>query len=137
MQILRKPAEFSAVLQSRKRLSLPASLRLNAGPGLLDAYVHYPDLEARSQSEPAGSGWRLGLVISRKAAPLAVQRNWLKRQIRAICREQETEQRIDLDFRARQELKQHYLEAKQKRQLRVLRDRVRDEILAYLAGLKK
>jgi ribonuclease P protein component len=131
LQVLRNPAEFSTVLQARKRINLPGSERKNAAMApILEAYVHQPE------SDPL-QGWRLGIVVSRKAAPLAVQRNWLKRHIRCICRENETAQGLDLVFRARLELKQHYLEAKQKRQLRQLRDRLRAEISAYLALVKK
>jgi ribonuclease P protein component len=131
LQILRKPAEFSAVLQARKRINLPAIERQNvANAPVFEAYVYYPKSDLIQ-------GWRLGIVISRKAAPLAVQRNWLKRQIRALCREQQTQQRLDLVFRARYELKKYYLEAKQKRQMRALRDRVRAEISAYLALVKQ
>jgi ribonuclease P protein component len=131
LQILRKPAEFSAVLQARKRINLPAIERQNvADAPVFEAYVYYPKSDLIQ-------GWRLGIVISRKAAPLAVQRNWLKRQIRALCREQQTQQRLDLVFRARYELKKYYFEAKQKRQMRALRDRVRAEISAYLALVKQ
>ncbi len=119
------------MLQARKRINLPGPERKNAAMApILEAYVHQPE------SDPL-QGWRLGIVVSRKAAPLAVQRNWLKRHIRCICRENETAQGLDLVFRARLELKQHYLEAKQKRQLRQLRDRLRAEISAYLALVKK
>ncbi len=119
------------MLQARKRINLPAIERQNvADAPVFEAYVYYPKSD-RIQ------GWRLGIVISRKAAPLAVQRNWLKRQIRALCREQQTQQRLDLVFRARQELKKYYLEAKQKRQMRALRDRIRAEISAYLALVKE
>ena len=119
------------MLQARKRINLPAIERQNvADAPVFEAYVYYPKSDLIQ-------GWRLGIVISRKAAPLAVQRNWLKRQIRALCREQQTQQRLDLVFRARQELKKYYLEAKQKRQMRALRDRVRAEISAYLALVKE
>ena len=115
------------MLQARKRINLPTSRRQDAATApILEAYVHHPESDLFR-------GWRLGIVVSRKAAPLAVQRNWFKRQVRTICRERETEQRLDLVFRARQELKQCYLEAKQKRQLRRLRDRLRLEISTYLA----
>ncbi len=118
------------MLQARKRINLPAPERHNvAAPPILEAYIYYP-------TSDLFQGWRLGIVISRKAAPLAVQRNWLKRQIRTLCRERETQQRLDLVFRARQELKKYYLEAKKKRQMRALRDRVRAEICAYLALVK-
>ncbi len=119
-------------MQARKRLKLPAapSITQAQASAILEAYAHYP-------SDDLLSGWRLGIVVSRKAAPLAVQRNWLKRQIRTLCREQQTAQRIDLVFRAKPELKQYYVLAKQAKQLRQWRNQVRAEILAYLGVLIK
>jgi ribonuclease P protein component len=135
LQILRKPAEFSALLQARRRVSLPLSHPQSKVQALLELYAQHRPI-VPTDSSPI-KFWRLGMVISRKAAPLAVQRNWLKRQIRVICQEQENAEPIDLVFRARLELKKDYLVAKQKRQLRYLRDRIRAEVGAYLSLVKK
>lgn len=124
MRTLSKPADFSAVLQARRRVLLQPPARY------FDLFISFP---ATPSTAPC---WRVGIAISRKSAAHAVVRNTVKRQIRAYLRACALTPKMSQDWvvRAKPSLGHGYRQAKQIKRLAALRAEWRAELARYVTA---
>lgn len=130
-KVLNQPSQFAAVLQARQRLALQPEARF---------------IEFFYQSSDAFFG--LGMVVSRRVAPLAVTRNMIKRQwreaFRSFCLAPDLSSStprlapapsFNVVLRAKPALKSAYQQAKREKKLPLLRQQIRLETQALLQQL--